>query len=352
MWSSSQYVLSDRTSMSESPLQSIVQYIEDYMDLVENIPNDIARQMTQLHEHNHRYHQLLQHLDTNLHLISNKTTNDIRKRKSLIKLQRCLIDIQEIADEKLLLIQSILDQLDCKARQLDYDFRSVTLYNSQTNQTNNSRLQIQNTNALPVTTNCSSAQRSDSTSSSSNGNNNSNNTNNNNNNNNNNNTNNNNNNTNNSSNDSQTKDMPNGNSNGHQNDNSSASKRASARRNNNSRNNHDKDNDDRSAKRSVKRGMKVTNKDMKRSRNSLNSSSSSLLMGDSSPPLYEGAPIDPDEPTYCLCDQVSFGEMICCDNSDCKIEWFHFQCVSLNTKPKGKWFCPNCRGDRSNIQKK
>ncbi|XP_053658376.1 uncharacterized protein LOC128707449 [Anopheles marshallii] len=61
--------------------------------------------------------------------------------------------------------------------------------------------------------------------------------------------------------------------------------------------------------------------------------------------------IDPDEPTYCLCDQISFGEMILCDNDLCPIEWFHFSCVSLISKPKGRWFCPNCRGDRPNVMK-
>ncbi|XP_006253193.1 inhibitor of growth protein 2 isoform X1 [Rattus norvegicus] len=55
--------------------------------------------------------------------------------------------------------------------------------------------------------------------------------------------------------------------------------------------------------------------------------------------------IDPNEPTYCLCNQVSYGEMIGCDNEQCPIEWFHFSCVSLTYKPKGKWYCPKCRGD-------
>uniref|UniRef100_A0A0N4X5L6 PHD-type domain-containing protein n=1 Tax=Haemonchus placei TaxID=6290 RepID=A0A0N4X5L6_HAEPC len=82
-----------------------------------------------------------------------------------------------------------------------------------------------------------------------------------------------------------------------------------------------------------------------------------------------------DEPTYCFCSrvsyfitaamkcclnlfirkffrlnrligyipQISFGEMIGCDNEKCEIEWFHFECIGLTTKPKGKWFCPNCR---------
>lgn len=57
-------------------------------------------------------------------------------------------------------------------------------------------------------------------------------------------------------------------------------------------------------------------------------------------------PVDPNEPTYCLCNQVSYGEMIGCDNLDCPIEWFHFACVQLKTKPKGKWFCPRCQEQR------
>lgn len=53
-------------------------------------------------------------------------------------------------------------------------------------------------------------------------------------------------------------------------------------------------------------------------------------------------PVDPNEPTYCTCQQVSYGEMIGCDNQDCPIEWFHFGCMDLSHKPKGKWYCPKC----------
>ena len=31
-------------------------------------------------------------------------------------------------------------------------------------------------------------------------------------------------------------------------------------------------------------------------------------------------PVDPNEPTYCLCHQVSYGEMIGCDNPDVSTE--------------------------------
>lgn len=58
-------------------------------------------------------------------------------------------------------------------------------------------------------------------------------------------------------------------------------------------------------------------------------------------------PVDPNEPTYCFCNQVSYGEMVACDNPDCKIEWFHFGCVGLREQPKGKWYCSNCAATRN-----
>lgn len=106
----------------------------------------------------------------------------------------------------------------------------------------------------------------------------------------------------------------------------------------------------------------------------------------------EGNLIDPDEPRYCLCNRVSFGTMIQCDNLDvslffsslrssfsppallhgdsncgglgfscclvwlangrglgalqnCKGEWFHLECVGLADIPARttKWYCPDCR---------
>jgi len=60
-------------------------------------------------------------------------------------------------------------------------------------------------------------------------------------------------------------------------------------------------------------------------------------------------PIDPNEPTYCVCHRVSFGEMVACDNPECKIEWFHFECVDLKKQPKGRWYCPECT---ENLKKK
>lgn len=55
-------------------------------------------------------------------------------------------------------------------------------------------------------------------------------------------------------------------------------------------------------------------------------------------------PVDPNEPTYCICEQVSYGEMIACDNDDCAIKWFHIECIGLKSLPKGKWYCSECSG--------
>lgn len=81
-----------------------------------------------------------------------------------------------------------------------------------------------------------------------------------------------------------------------------------------------------------------------------------------------GTPVDwscdPNEPRYCLCNQISYGSMVACDNEEviiytdlpfqsivlnvtifflqCQFEWFHYGCVGITQPPKGKWYCPPC----------
>lgn len=43
--------------------------------------------------------------------------------------------------------------------------------------------------------------------------------------------------------------------------------------------------------------------------------------------------VDADEPTYCYCNGVSYGEMVACDSDDCEREWFHLACVGLKVAP-------------------
>lgn len=37
--------------------------------------------------------------------------------------------------------------------------------------------------------------------------------------------------------------------------------------------------------------------------------------------------VDPNEPLYCSCQRVSFGDMVACEAETCPIEWFHYECV-------------------------
>jgi inhibitor of growth protein 3 len=49
-----------------------------------------------------------------------------------------------------------------------------------------------------------------------------------------------------------------------------------------------------------------------------------------------------DDKKYCVCQNVSFGDMVACDNDNCPMEWFHWNCVGLKSEPKGQWICPPC----------
>ncbi|KAI1657404.1 hypothetical protein F4813DRAFT_359772 [Daldinia decipiens] len=67
----------------------------------------------------------------------------------------------------------------------------------------------------------------------------------------------------------------------------------------------------------------------------------------------DDADVDADEPLYCYCNGVSYGEMVACDADDCEREWFHLDCVGLKAAPPSnmKWYCDNCK-DRMRAGKK
>ncbi|KAI1504362.1 inhibitor of growth proteins N-terminal histone-binding-domain-containing protein [Biscogniauxia marginata] len=64
-----------------------------------------------------------------------------------------------------------------------------------------------------------------------------------------------------------------------------------------------------------------------------------------------GSDDDEDEEgkKYCLCQHVSYGDMVACDNPACPYEWFHWTCVGLKSEPEGRWYCPSCT---ENMKKK
>ncbi|XP_057305418.1 uncharacterized protein LOC130642349 [Hydractinia symbiolongicarpus] len=44
-----------------------------------------------------------------------------------------------------------------------------------------------------------------------------------------------------------------------------------------------------------------------------------------------------------FCYQREKGNLIVCDNNDCKIGWFHIKCLRIKRIPRGKWFCAECK---------
>ncbi|KAI1289333.1 Inhibitor of growth protein 1 [Halotydeus destructor] len=313
-------------SSADIALQNVAQYIEDYIDLVENVPNEIVRKISSLHEHNRELYiqvERLEHLMATL--VAHEKMSGMKKKLLETKIHNSLAEIQTMSDDKLFLVQTICDQLDNKSRQLDADYRSIAdaegglvtpkkvevvtpfeapalvvpatrvEVSAVTNGNSNNNVRSNGSQEHASTANSSALRRT------------------------------------------RTEPAvvsevvkatvtevtvkPTSGPNGHSN--STAKSPAKAK--------------------SLKRSSgKNQTKDSKKSRKG----------NDSPTALYEENPADPDEPTYCLCSQISFGEMIGCDNNNCKIEWFHFKCVQLVTKPKGKWYCPQCRGDKPNVPRK
>lgn len=49
-----------------------------------------------------------------------------------------------------------------------------------------------------------------------------------------------------------------------------------------------------------------------------------------------------DDTKYCYCQKVSYGDMVACDNANCKGQWFHWDCAGLISEPPGEWLCRDC----------
>ncbi|TIA69733.1 hypothetical protein E3P92_03428 [Wallemia ichthyophaga] len=53
-----------------------------------------------------------------------------------------------------------------------------------------------------------------------------------------------------------------------------------------------------------------------------------------------------DDERYCFCHQVSFGDMVGCDNEQCPYQWFHLACIGLEDAPNGDFVCSFCQQQR------
>ncbi|CAG9793446.1 unnamed protein product [Diatraea saccharalis] len=289
-------------------------YVENYLDCVENLPNDLQRHLSRLRELDVTYRECIRDAETHLAVCIGPNTEEKRRGRAALRLQAALVAAQEIGDEKLQVVQLTQDLIDNKQRSLDADHKKlISCLDVNTNGTakestppsethrgtekDTSIAQVPQQHAPPAPpperTNEKEKEKVD-------------------------------------------KDKSGG---------ERWSKRARRSRTTAGAATDGADSSERDSERHAHNTTHKKGIGKKKKRKARQAAQRSET------PPGDADQIDPDEPRYCLCDQISFGEMILCDNDLCPIEWFHFSCVSLTTKPKGKWFCPKCRGDRPNVMK-
>ncbi|XP_015589930.1 inhibitor of growth protein 1 [Cephus cinctus] len=271
-------------------------YIENYLDCVENLPNDLQRKVSRLRELDASCQTYLREVDQQQEVLRGDTDVSTR-RKALLRIQQALIAAQEIGDEKLQIVSQVHELIENKCRQLDLDYRNLDFGKEQEStepaRESNANVNTNTTGNTSVTERQPKRARR-----------------------------------------TRTETLV---ESAHAMDMIVMTETRSATLSNANNCNQKK--------------AAATNTGKKKKRKARQGTQQNQHREDTPPPPEDDLTIDPDEPTYCLCDQISYGEMILCDNDLCPIEWFHFSCVSLSTKPKGKWFCPKCRGDRPNIMK-
>jgi len=301
-------------------------YVYDYLDAVENLPNEVQRLITRIRELDVKHRSYLRDVDLFYSQWANCSTNELetinatKRNRAMTRIQQSLVAFQEVGDEKLCIVQQLTELIEAKTKQLDHTFKALDYNKSEPFQSFTKDI-IETTCSNLISISLPSQV----------------------------------------------------NANLELNSSSINSALAITTVNNQI---------------ILERGSKRMRRGKVELMDTEIDETFNKLEGSIKPPLHSVASnannkkcststynakkkrkktgknynqnrdlsaveeiIDPDEPTYCLCDQISFGEMILCDNDLCPIEWFHFSCVTLTTKPKGKWFCPNCRGERPNVMK-
>uniref|UniRef100_A0A3B3BU65 Inhibitor of growth protein n=1 Tax=Oryzias melastigma TaxID=30732 RepID=A0A3B3BU65_ORYME len=245
------------------PGHVVVNYVEEYLDLVESLPFDLQRSVSLMREIDAKYQDVLKELD-DAYERYRRESDSLQRRKLQLSIQRALIRSQELGDEKIQIAGQMVEMVENRTRQIDW----------------HSELLHYEKKRDEVTPGSGSVDKA-------------------------------------------------------------GGKRSRRQKNGENRESYAGLDHPEEVGASREKRAKTSSKKKKRSKGKSER--------EVSPP---DLPIDPDEPTYCLCEQVSYGEMIGCDNDECPIEWFHFSCVGLHHKPKGKWYCPKCRGENEKTMDK
>ncbi|KAK1788696.1 hypothetical protein P4O66_002515 [Electrophorus voltai] len=290
-------------------LHVVSKYVQEYLDLVESLPLDLQRCVSLMREIDGKYQEILKELN-DAYEKHRQESDPVQRRRLLHCIQRSLIRTEELGDEKIQIAGQMVELVENRSRQFEWQVELVQACQSSPESTvsvgSASSAAITTVNMTPLSTPLlplakPSADRK--------------------------------------------RDETLGSVEKAGGKRSRRQKSGSENRENSSYGlDHSED-------------LSIGTPKEKKPKTSSSSSSSSKKKKRSKAKQEQEAspadlPIDPNEPTYCLCEQVSYGEMICCDNDKCPIEWFHFSCVGLHHKPKGKWYCPKCRGENEKTMDK
>ncbi|XP_041699750.2 inhibitor of growth protein 1-like [Coregonus clupeaformis] len=287
------------------PVHVVTNYVEEYLDLVESLPFDLQRSVSLMKEIDAKYQDVLQELD-DAYERYRLESDPLQRCRLQLAIQRVLISSQELGDEKIQIAGQMVELVENRSRQVDW--HSELLHASKENPDTH----IPTSTAM-TTTAASIVSPSAATTTPGKA--------------------------------------------GHHDkrrDEVTPCSVGGGDKSGGKRSRRQKNGENRESYGSMDHGDEVgigasREKRAKTSSSKKKKRSKGKSEREVSPP---DLPIDPDEPTYCLCEQVSYGEMIGCDNDQCPIEWFHFSCVGLHHKPKGKWFCPKCRGENEKTMDK
>ena len=101
-------------------------FVEDYLDYVENVPDDLQRHHSRLRELDMSQHQdLLTELESLVTQFEAEKDDPVAQRKLLVKMQLPLIASQDIGDDKIQIVQTLTDTIENKVRQLEHDSQNL-----------------------------------------------------------------------------------------------------------------------------------------------------------------------------------------------------------------------------------
>lgn len=283
----------------------VVNYVEEYLEMVESLPLDLQRCVSLMKEIDARYQEILNELDE-AYEKHRQESDPVQRRRLLHCIQRSLIRTEELGDEKIQIAGQMVEMVENRSRQLEWRselFQACQDSPEITVSVGSTPSAITTVTMTPVSASMLSVSKPSA--------------------------------------DRRRDETP-----------ASVDKSGGKRSRRQKSGSENRENSNYGMEHNEEVGSGVPKeKKVKTSSTSSKKKKRSKSKQDREPSPTD-LPIDPNEPTYCLCEQVSYGEMIGCDNDECTIEWFHFSCVGLHHKPKGKWYCPKCRGDNEKTMDK